>query len=300
MNVRLHVICGCCGKWGPVAKELAGMPSRVNDQFNPEIRVQECYDRDEAQRKHEKEWRNSFIAECEKCRVNFAYPKTEPAPKRCRKCASTLLKCVICQKDFDSEDRTKKFCSDDCDAEHWDRVAKKNAARFWANVPAGYRDTEIDQLPNKVATNVVLNWKCEGTGLYMMGKTGSGKTRTAYLLARRLIEQERKVMITRGAIFYRDVVGRTMPNGIEGFDEWLDKILNVGVLIIDEVEKLKFTTRVENEFFDLLEHRTSNRLPLIFTSNVTVSKLVKKMGAEFQAATYRRITEYFTPVNFDV
>ncbi len=304
MSITPRIICGQCGTWKPIARECRGLPFHKDGHFNPDVVCQECFDQEETRKREETEWLNSYQAICEKCGGNFNYPKSETnPPKRCPKCAGAVRKCFQCAKPFDSE-IPKRFCSDQCEEDWQEKKDNERADKWWREVcPAGYRDTDVARLPNAIASKSVLEWSYGRTGLFLKGRTGTGKTRSIYLLLKRLVREDCTVSFLRSSEFAREVVDRTKPEnagGIGGFEEWFGRLQFVDVLVFDEVEKIKFTTRVESEFFDLLENRVSHNLPIIFASNSTVTGFVHRMQPDFKAATQRRILENCHAVNFDL
>jgi DNA replication protein DnaC len=142
-------------------------------------------------------------------------------------------------------------------------------------------------------------------GCFVFGSTGSGKTRSVFLCVKKHLENNfedgesaSKTILIRGSQFAREVVNRTKPGGDGGFDNWFSSLLDAQLLVIDEVDKIKFTERVMSEFFDLIEHRTSNLLAMVLISNADVSTLCAKMSDESGPAIARRIKETLLPIRF--
>ena len=150
---------------------------------------------------------------------------------------------------------------------------------FWeCGVPIQYKSSSLEKLllPNLAASLLALDLDNteDTTGVYLFGPTGGGKTRAVYLFAHQLIQTKGwSVRFLRGGQFQREIVNRTRPGGTDDLDAWLHEISETELLIIDEVEKIRFSPRVESEFFELLEDRLSNWKPLILISNATVKGL---------------------------
>ncbi len=181
------------------------------------------------------------------------------------------------------------------------------------NIPHGYRNTELQKLPCQVSTAALMSFdfwpEAPGSqpdlvncGCYLHGVTGAGKTRSAFLFVKSLITggqlRPSEIIWIRGSQFAREVVSRTKPGGDGGFDSWFSSLLRAELLTIDEVDKIKFSERVMSEFFELIEHRVSNQLPLILISNSSLDALCSRMSEESGPAIARRIKENLLPIRF--
>lgn len=200
----------------------------------------------------------------------------------------------------------KWFCPDST------KCVKEFKSLHWQleNIPDGYRNTTLEKLPCQAATKALMDFEfCPEdyenrmNGCYLFGTTGSGKTRSAFLKILKDLENvfdSDGVIWIRGSQFAREVVNRTKPGGIGGFDEWFSSLLEAELLVIDEVDKIKFSERVMSEFFDLIEHRTSHFEAMMLISNSGVSTLCAKMPDESGPAIARRIKETLVPIKFFV
>jgi hypothetical protein len=144
----------------------------------------------------------------------------------------------------------------------------------------------------------------ETFGYFVFGDTGTGKTRSLYLLIQLVgFRWFHSVKWLRGAQFGKEVIERTRPHGTGGFESWFAELCDPEeseLLVVDEVDKIRFSERVSSEFFELLEQRTTNLCQTILVSNSTAADLVSKMPEEYRAATLRRIKERLIPLNFNV
>ena len=57
--------------------------------------------------------------------------------------------------------------------------------------------------------------------------------------------------------------------------EWLRRWKRAEVLILDDLGKQKWTDSVEQEFCDMLEHRTSNQLLTLWSANTHPEQMIK-------------------------
>jgi DNA replication protein DnaC len=66
----------------------------------------------------------------------------------------------------------------------------------------------------------------------------------------------------------------------------------VQILLIDDIGKGKMTDRAEMELFDLLETRTSHKLPTIWTANAKGDDLLRMMSEDRGEPIIRRLSEF--------
>lgn len=69
------------------------------------------------------------------------------------------------------------------------------------------------------------------------------------------------------------------------------------LLYFDDIDKGPHQSeRLESEFFDLLETRTSNLRPTLWTSQLSLSQLEKRFSAGTGPAIARRLAEFTGPI----
>ena len=138
--------------------------------------------------------------------------------------------------------------------------------------------------------------------MILFGGSGLGKTRTLFeVLSREAsgggsIEPIRWI---RGIDFQTEVIERTKPNGSGGIVEWRESLVEAFLLAFDDLDKARFTPRVEVELFNLIDRRTNERRPIIITSNSSSDALLAKLSPDTGPAIVRRIREFCHPINFD-
>ena len=218
------------------------------------------------------------------------YPKEQAGPARCKECLPHFGKCQHCQKETDLKYGHKRFCSRECKSGF-------DALIWWEGVPPIYQETDINKLPRQSQSKQILEWD-RSTSLYVYGGSGRGKTRTLYLAGRLAIADGHGFEFIR-ANTLNDMLSDTTVAGRDEFNGWFDDICNVELLAVDEVDKAILNRKCEAKFFELVEYRTSNALATVFISNLNVKALaleLKRTGGPL----LRRITEFFTPINFDL
>jgi DNA replication protein DnaC len=189
---------------------------------------------------------------------------------------------------------------------HQQREAQAN--RWMAEfIPRSYQDSKLERLPDQEATRLLFEFDPtmhEGPpiGAFLYGQTGSGKTRSLIMFLRILqLRTGDDVCYRRGKALGDEIIERTRPNGRGGFEKWFKEIKTVDALAIDEVDKISFSPRVLAEFFELIEHRTSEDLSTYFIAQCSIDRLGDKMGPkarEEAAGIVRRIKENCLPIHF--
>lgn len=240
--------------------------------------------------------RASRRSTCSKCNSKFWFPRsTNPWPTLCKGCTARIKTCVYCHATFESDDASKLTCSVACYRAH-------RASLWWLRLPFAYQETVADKLPNPEASKKFLAWEPsdERPGLYVVGTTGSGKTRTALLWGRKAAHRWQDVRYVRAARFASEVISRTRSAG-GGFEAWIEEMRDADVLVIDELEKLKPSERVLVETFDLVEDRLAFGMTTVFLSNedpLSFSKGLKDKA--YCDAMLRRLTEFCSLLDFSM
>lgn len=177
------------------------------------------------------------------------------------------------------------------------KAAAVKAAR-WEAVPEVYRE-EFDPKAAKYSRDVVAKAKFwtpdSGRGIGLMGGSGLGKTRLLVAVLR--LHQQWSFLWLPASEFSRAVA-----------DEWSDDFRVAGeaeaklraahrvkILLLDDVGDERATDASTAALKALVEHRTSRRLPILWTSNLTEEQIEARHG-ERGKAIVRRLAEFsWTP-----
>lgn len=131
-----------------------------------------------------------------------------------------------------------------------------------------------------------------GKGLYLSGSFGSGKT---YLISAMFNELAKKQV--KSAIIYwpEYLVNLKSSFGHDDYQEKIDKIKNVSLLLIDDIGAETTTTWSRDEILGpILQHRMQSSLPTFFTSNLSIELLEKHLASSkdgIEEVKARRIIE---------
>lgn len=151
-------------------------------------------------------------------------------------------------------------------------------------IPARYDSVKIEDVPVHILEkfNKIRETR---KGLYLHGKVGTGKTHIAYALY--------KSEVARGALFWNTT--ELLHEIREDFDRPHSDKYREGerlmehrnVLFLDDMGAEKVTDWVLETFYLIINKRYNERLPFVFTSNLTIKELSNTLGDRIAS----RITE---------
>jgi DNA replication protein DnaC len=216
--------------------------------------------------------------------------------------------CINCGCDFDTEevvflDRKITF-QKQCDTcvtiiteklerEEERQKTEQREKEFWSIVPKIYQTTDASQISPKLKT-AIDEWKYGPIGLGFKGPSGSQKTRASVLLLHSLHKGGRSV-------FYLKATNLT-KNAVEAFSDdkavkkhALESMRNATecqVLLLDDIGKGRLSPSAEESLYALLDTRTENMLPTIWTTNADSSQLHDMMSEDRADAIMRRLIEF--------
>ena len=175
-------------------------------------------------------------------------------------------------------------------------ITERKAA-FRATLPKAFRDTDRTRIP-AVLLQPVEDY-CYGVqGLAMVGKSGSCKTRAMFLLLERLAASGKScewITSTDLAYFSADQFSDD-PQGRHVAKDKLRRLRRAPVTFIDDVGKGKLTDRAEAELFDILDCRSREGLPTMWTSNSGGQDLLNMMSRDRGDALLRRMGKEFSKI----
>lgn len=116
-----------------------------------------------------------------------------------------------------------------------------------------YADRFMDEIAKK------------GTGLYLYGTTGSGKTHLVQAIANALIQQEVRVMFWNVPSLFGALKGAYDGRG--NADEILHTAKTAQLLVLDDLGSEKPSEWTRETLYELLNYRVENMTPTIVTSN---------------------------------
>lgn len=183
-------------------------------------------------------------------------------------------------------------------AEYERQFAPRSPARVpWTEIcrHERYRETVFSQLPLQGAARRVMGWRWQERGLVIHGPSGRGKTRAAWLLLKRLYDEGRSIWPFDGFAWFVEV-GRAFRD-IETASAWMDSLVAVDVLFLDDVFRGRFTDAQELALWGVIERRTADKRPIIVTLNATGESLEADYGPQVLPIV-RRLKEFCDAVVF--
>lgn len=154
---------------------------------------------------------------------------------------------------------------------------------------------DIDTFRETIAMhmNRVVNGK-ELKGMYIFGKPGTGKSYLTICLANRLVENEKSVAYVNARSSVALLRGYVI-NAKEEFEDFISKMKNAEVLIIDDLGNEKITDWSRDSiFYDVLDYRLRNKkTKIIITSNYDLKELKElyKVDNEVRAKRFINLIE---------
>lgn len=161
--------------------------------------------------------------------------------------------------------------------------------------PAEYRNTDPKRLPNPVKAAEALAWKYGSSGLILHGLTGSGKSRTAWLVVQDQIRKGRSALaVTAYDLSFK--LPALYSTGADAVLAWVDRICAVDLLLLDDVFKGVLNERAETFLFTVYTKRNESMLPCITTLNDTSETLAARLTFDRSGPLLRRIRDYATAI----
>jgi DNA replication protein DnaC len=169
---------------------------------------------------------------------------------------------------------------------------------LWIKIcPEMYDETDMSRISINKARSVLAGFDLSG-GLYIHGVAGSCKTRCAWYLMAREFCLGKTIACLDG--FELPMI---MRMDFEAQRERIDEICECDVLLIDDIFKARLTEPQETLLFEILERRTSHKLPFVITAQIRLDKEVAKLftdnGGELRFTPIsRRIQETCAMIPF--
>lgn len=190
---------------------------------------------------------------------------------------------------------------DDCEHQRRLRMLQEQAEEaqrvrqeaFHALCPPLYRESDPKRIPAAFLRECEA-YKVSPQGLGFVGIAGSCKTRAAWMLLKRLHMSGVRVYGITATQFAKACADQwhDSPQAKAQAEETLDRCRRTKVLLLDDLGKQKMTERSELELFDLLEHRTSHELPVIWTANAGGAEFKKMLSPDRGEPILRRLAEF--------
>lgn len=195
---------------------------------------------------------------CSVCGLPFEYwlVASYRAPKTCLACLDMM--------DAEAREREK---AQQLKIKHeliWDRICPPESP---------YRFTDEAQLPCQQRTKAALLWNYGPKGLILFGPTRRGKTRTLFLILRKLHDKYKSIQFFGPGAFEQTCHECYAHKGATGLKDAQTR----DVLALDDFGANKFGAKAEAEFFSVFEARIKAGKPTLFTLNQRGHELAKQL-----------------------
>lgn len=167
-----------------------------------------------------------------------------------------------------------------------ERIEKleESAKRRWekSNVGRNFKDCAFENFTGdefkqqkEICEKYANDFTDDGKGLLLYGTVGTGKTHLATATANVLVYEHgvSAYFETFAGIIRR--IQKSFKGGDDGDIEETAK--HVGLLILDDLGKEKYSEWSSQILFDIVDTRYRNQLPIIITSNYTPSELAERV-----------------------
>lgn len=211
-------------------------------------------------------------------------------PVCCQQCGTVfeaLIDFELCD-DCAEKQEQERLHDADCRA----KIERCNA--FWEQVPPLYRKTDKTRL-NPVLVSAIANWQFSPKGIGFVGSAGAGKTRAAVLILVKVFDAGLSTLFLSATELSAVSAGAFSEGAVER-EKCKKKLVaarRVKCLLLDDLGKGRLTDRAESELYDILETRTSNELPTIWTSNSNAQGLRSMFSQDRSDALIRRLGKEF-------
>lgn len=240
--------------------------------------------------------------------INDTELQTEQVQRTCAVCRrmfSTTAYLLLCRTLAASicptcDERRQQAQREAEEHAHKQRVQIESERReaAWAKLcPVEFRlpreaggQTELARMDReRPAWRRVLEWRYGPRGLIVRGETGHLKTRATWRLLRRLWDEGRTIRALTAARFDRECRD---AGGTFTLSAWFDQLGSVDALFLDDLGKARWTPATEAQFFDLVDQRTREGKPLVYTTNDNGDSLAARLSADCAEPLIRRLRDF--------
>lgn len=126
----------------------------------------------------------------------------------------------------------------------------------------------------------------ENKGIGFTGSVGAGKTTLLLAVANGLIDRQIPVIFVNTPDLIGELYDAQFGRDNESLNSKIHKLGTVEVAIFDDVGTERITDWVQTQYYRIINSRYNNRLPTLFTSNLSFDDLSDKIGDRAASRLY--------------
>lgn len=205
-------------------------------------------------------------------------------------------------------------CSERANEEYDKKERERKALEVWREcVPETYRNTDIahpDYIAQTTTVRIAQSWlrgevingQEKMLFLGLVGKSGYCKSRIIAQLCKRLIWQGKHITWMNSARFQWCAQNQFSDESSKEAKKWLKRCITTANLVFDDIGSLKATEAVSDSLYAILEHRTANGLPVMWTSNESESEMLVggKISEKARERSISRLVGFSNIINLSI
>ena len=168
--------------------------------------------------------------------------------------------------------------------------------RFMRYIPERYSKVSRNDIPEKVSGKPIVDG--EKNGLYIYGSVGCGKTHTLYALKKYYAEKLQLIRVQNLTQVLNSIklsFGTDDPEDIVN-----DYVYDDGsCLAFDDIGSEKDTEWTGEQLYRMIDHLYTNKIPCIFTSNLSLKDLASRYGEIQGDRIASRLAEMLTVIHLE-
>lgn len=195
--------------------------------------------------------------------------------------------CDCIKAELDAEEERKRLE----DIERLRRICFRGSALSECTFAADdRRDPRTSMVAERYAAQFD-DFRRDGKGLLLCGKSGSGKTYAASCIANYLVERGYRVLVTTFIEIANELQGMH-----DGRQTYIDSFRAYDLLVLDDLGAERGTEYMQEQVFSVINSRCCERLPFIVTTNISIAEF-SKPDSNAKKRIYERILERCFPLD---
>jgi len=173
--------------------------------------------------------------------------------------------------------RREREAEEEDEKARWLKATTKRWMDAWGGPASAYHKTNFDKLPLPHHSNKALLWTPdEQLGLILVGPSGSGKSRTMYLLLDRLRRERQIIADVQPCIQLRQkIVSAARSRHESDRHDLITQLATAPVLYLDDLGQMNNTDAAAEALLEIVELRHRAELPTLATTQFSDEEFIK-------------------------